>query len=520
MSYAMYLRKSRMDMEAEASGQGDTLKRHRVALTRHAKALRLSVTKIYEEVVSGDSIAARPQMQQLLADVEAGLWDGVLVMEIERLARGDTIDQGVVAQAFRDSSTKIITPIKTYDPENEMDEEYFEFGLFMSRREYKTINRRLQRGKIASMNEGKWAAWKVPYGYQREKLEREKGFILVPDPDTAPVVQNIFLWYTEGYPTETGRERIGSSKIADLLNGSGIKSPSGKLWENSLVRSILGNPVYCGMIRWKKRTGRKVVENGVQKRKFTIDRDATQYYQGRHEPLISKETFDLAEKLRRTSPHTTCPRKYDLKNPFSKLCVCGACGHAMWRHLYQGGVEQMICTYPQCPTMGSYLVEVERAVLEAMEDWLADFALEYQQQSVDTADETGALQASLASLQREITQLEEQESRAYDLVEQGVYTPELFVSRVKSLSSRRESLEQQRVEASQQLRRMTDLRRSHEELVPSIRKVIETYPLCSSAKEKNDLLRSVLEKIEYTKTEGGRYCPSNMRIVVYPRLFL
>ena len=92
-------------------------------------------------------------------------------MEVERLARGDTIDQGIVAQTFKLSCTKIITPMKTYDPNNEYDEEYFEFGLFMSRREYKTINRRLQRGRVASVKEGKYVGNKSPYGYTRMKLE-------------------------------------------------------------------------------------------------------------------------------------------------------------------------------------------------------------------------------------------------------------------------------------------------------------------------------------------------------------
>lgn len=59
-------------------------------------------------------------------------------MEIERLARGDTIDQGIVAQTFKYSGTRIITPARDYDPSSEADEEYFEFGLFMSRREYQT----------------------------------------------------------------------------------------------------------------------------------------------------------------------------------------------------------------------------------------------------------------------------------------------------------------------------------------------------------------------------------------------
>lgn len=84
-------------------------------------------------------------------------------MEVERLARGDTIDQGLVAQAFKFSDTRIITPVKSYDPNNEFDEEYFEFGLFMSRREYKVINRRLQRGRLASVKEGKWVSNRAPY---------------------------------------------------------------------------------------------------------------------------------------------------------------------------------------------------------------------------------------------------------------------------------------------------------------------------------------------------------------------
>ena len=163
-AYAIYLRKSRVDLEAEAAGSGDTLARHRNTLLELAAARQLSVSKIYEEVVSGDTIAARPQMQQLLSDVEAGRWEGVLVMEVERLARGDTIDQGLVAQAFKFSDTRIITPVKSYDPNNEFDEEYFEFGLFMSRREYKVINRRLQRGRLASVKERKWVSSRAPLG--------------------------------------------------------------------------------------------------------------------------------------------------------------------------------------------------------------------------------------------------------------------------------------------------------------------------------------------------------------------
>ena len=143
----IYLRKSRADREAEARGEEETLARHERILLDLAKRRGCHIGAIYREVVSGETISARPVMQRLLQEVESGMWDGVLVVEVERLARGDSIDQGVVARAFQYSDTKIITPTKTYDPNNEFDEEYFEFGLFMSRREYKTIS-------AASMQDG------------------------------------------------------------------------------------------------------------------------------------------------------------------------------------------------------------------------------------------------------------------------------------------------------------------------------------------------------------------------------
>jgi hypothetical protein len=139
--YLIYLRKSRSDLEAEAHGEGETLSRHEHTLLELAKRQHLNVTDIYREVVSGDTIAARPMMQRVLSEVEQGVWSGVLVMEVERLARGDTIDQGIIAQTFKFSGTKIITPIKTYDPDNEFDEEYFEFGLFMSHHTVRTRTR-------------------------------------------------------------------------------------------------------------------------------------------------------------------------------------------------------------------------------------------------------------------------------------------------------------------------------------------------------------------------------------------
>ena len=70
--YLIYLRKSRSDLEAEAHGEGETLSRHEHTLLELAKRQHLNVTDIYREVVSGDTIAARPMMQRVLSEVEQG----------------------------------------------------------------------------------------------------------------------------------------------------------------------------------------------------------------------------------------------------------------------------------------------------------------------------------------------------------------------------------------------------------------------------------------------------------------
>ena len=99
--YLLYLRKSRKDRERELqTGDFDTLGRHRQTLLALARERGYHIAAIFEEVVTGDTILERPEMQKLLAAVETGQYAGVLVMEVPRLARGNTKDQGIVAETF------------------------------------------------------------------------------------------------------------------------------------------------------------------------------------------------------------------------------------------------------------------------------------------------------------------------------------------------------------------------------------------------------------------------------------
>lgn len=119
-----------------------------------AERAGLPIVAEYSEIISGDRLSDRPEMQRLLADVAAGMYDGVLTVEVSRLTRGDLMDQGRIMNTFKYSGTKIITPEHTYDLSEDWDEDVLQSDLMMARREYKYIKKRMQRGRQASSLRG------------------------------------------------------------------------------------------------------------------------------------------------------------------------------------------------------------------------------------------------------------------------------------------------------------------------------------------------------------------------------
>lgn len=515
MAYCMYLRKSRADIEAEERGEGETLARHEKILLELAKKMGLNVTKIYKEIGSGETISSRPVMQQLLRDVEEGMWEGVLVVEVERLARGDTIDQGIVAQTFKYSNTKIITPIKVYDPQNEFDEEYFEFGLFMSRREYKVINRRLQRGRLESVKEGKYVGNKPPYGYRRKKLEKDKGYTLVPHPEESRVVKQIFEWYVNG---------IGVSQIVRKLNDMKIPAANGGDWVNASVQGILQNPVYIGKIRWNFRpqikkviNGQTVVQRPRNKEWLVVD--------GLHEPIIDEETFRMAQERLAKNPSVPIPRKYVIKNPLAGLIVCGICGRKMVRRPFNDGrPDILMCQYTSCKNVSTRFELVESRLLQALEIWLKDYKLELNENGEysNNSEDIELIKTSLSRIEKELETLNVQYNRLHDLLEQGVYSVDKFIERSRILSERIETTKKEKEELQKVLEDISFREESKRLIVPKIEGILESYYNIQDPAEKNKLLKEVIEKAVYTKTvKGSRWHldrQDDFELVIYPKL--
>lgn len=522
MQYCIYLRKSRADAEAEARGEGETLARHEKILLELAKKMNLTITEIYREIVSGETISSRPVMQQLLSEVEQGRWTGVLVMEVERLARGDTIDQGIVAQAFKYSNAKIITPLKIYDPNNEFDEEYFEFGLFMSRREYKTINRRLQQGRIASVKEGKYIGSIPPYGYKRKKLENQKGYTLETFPEQADIVKMIFQLYTHGEQKSDGSlKRLGISLIVRKLNTLKIPPKKGDAWVPSTIQDMLRNPVYIGKIRWNwRKIVKRVVDGQIHRERPRTKDEECVLVEGLHKPIIDNQTWKLAQKyLSQNEPRLTSTRS-QVKNPLSGLVICGLCGRKMVRRPYKKTAASLMCPVTSCKNVSSKLSVVEERLLSALEGWLQDFKIIW---GVDkpspSKSQKNIKKKSLTKLHKALLEQEKQMSNIHDLLEQGVYSTETFIERSKVITEKITKTKLDRDLLIEELHLEEEKEKNLNTLIPKIERVLEMYANADDPGLKNDLLKSVLEKAVYIKKVGGRWHNSeDFELILHPIL--
>ncbi|SHF03751.1 Site-specific DNA recombinase [Tissierella praeacuta DSM 18095] len=515
--YCMYLRKSRKDIESELGGEEETLKRHENILLDLATKMNISINKdaIYREVVSGETIASRPEMQRLLSDVEQGVWKGVFVIEVERLARGDTMDQGLVAQTFKYSNTKIISPMKIYDPLNEFDEEYFEFGLFMSRREYKAINRRLQRGRIQSIQEGKYLGTMAPYGYKRVKLKNQKGYTLEINPNEAKIVKLIYKLYTDD-------NRIGISLIANKLNEIKIPTVKGGDWTTSTIRGILSNPVYIGKIRWNSRPEvKKMIEGKIIKERPRADKKDWILVKGLHNPIIDEYIFNLAQKYLEKNPTVPVPTRYKIMNPLAGLIVCKICNRKLKRRPYKNYPATLICDGPTCTNVSSYLNLVEKRLLDSLEIWLQEHKLKYKKQENKKYNlEIDIINKSISKLDIKLDTLNKQLNNMYDLLEQGIYSNQLFINRSKLICEEIDSLKKDKNYLLNKINSEEYSELHKEILIPKIENIIKVYWTLDEPADKNNLLKEILEKAVYCKTVNGRWHnnPDEFELEIYLKL--
>ncbi|WP_321833578.1 recombinase family protein [Clostridium butyricum] len=480
----IYLRKSRADEEMEKLGQGETLSKHRKALLKYAKEKNLNIVEIKEEIVSGDSLFHRPKMLELLKEVENKEYSGVLVMDIDRLGRGGMKDQGIILDAFKESNTKIITPTKTYDLNNDLDEEMTEFKTFFSRRELKTINRRMQGGRIRSVEDGNYIATNAPYGYDIDFIQKSRT-LKINEPESN-IVKIIFKMYIEGN---------GAGTIANYLNSLNCKTKANRNFTSSSVLFILRNPVYIGKITWKKREYKKSLSPDKIKDCRTRDKEEWIVVTGKHQPLIDIDTFNRANEILQGKYHIP----YKLNNPpanqFAGIVECGICGKKMIMRKVKDK-KRLMCIH-KCGNKSVRLDFFEKEVLKKLESYLRKYKAEIEN-NTETNSNVEIYSKQIIELKKELTLLSKQKLNLFDLLERGIYTEDIFIERSNNINTRIQNLEQEISKLNNMIEyENTKLDINH---VVMFENVINGYKSTNDIQLQNELLKTIISEITYLKT--------------------
>ena len=500
--YLMYLRKSRMDTDYEDVSVEETLSRHRQILDRFCRDKKLNVVEVLEEVVSGESLAARPQMMRLLDLVSTGMYAGVVCMDIERLSRGSSMEAGYIMQIFQTNYCKIITPGKTFDLQNESDEQFTDMKFMFSRYELKTINKRLVRGRNQSASEGKFMGSMAPYGYRPYKLPGVKGNSLRIEPEEAKVVQMIYDMY--------GKQGMGYNAIAYALNDMHIPARKGQ-WSQTSIVNILTNEVYLGKIRWRREPVKRVVRDGFLA-KTRILNDDYELYDGMHEPIITEEQWEMAKAVKKKKGHHSTHTTKELKNPFAGILFCEKCGAALKRNV--PGKNQGTAPWFRCPTRGCdcRIVKchtVEEAIRDAMEDWLDEYIIQINSESKPKVD---PIATALEAVQAQLAGLQQQQDTLCDYLEKGVYTIDMFTKRNATLAREIKKLQESEAELMRKKESGSQANQAAMEIIPTTQHILDNYDVLTIA-EKNRLWKLVMKKATVYRTPDGE-----LSVHIYPKL--
>lgn len=504
--YIMYLRKSQMDRDFEDASVEETLKRHERTLTEFCEKNNITIDVILKEVVSGESLTEREKIQTLLSLINEGDYAGVVCMDIDRLSRGSSVDSGYIMQVLQINGCKIVTPQKTYDLNNESDEQFADMKFMFSRYEHKTINKRLRAGRESSVKEGKFVGSKAPFGYEKVKLKGEKGFTLKILPNEAEVVHMIFDWYTQ--------EGLGTGQIAHRLNELHIKPRHSDEWSGSSVLQMIRNEHYVGKTVSKRYPIRKSFVDGKLVKKAYRNKNY-ELYDGRQEPIITEEQFELAQQIRNNNYVAPAKISTTLANPFAGVLYCGICGTPMKRNTSATSAKNTHARF-KCPkekTCGckSHILEdVEAAIVDEMREWLNGYIISLD---ADIPIKNDGLETSLAMLQNKLEELFEQQDTICELHEKGEYSDRLFKRRNDQIEKEIDQVESDIRDLEIKIAEQEEEESINLNIIPTSQRLLDNYD-DMTPQEKNDLWKEVLHKATFKKTETkGKF-----EIVIYPKL--
>ena len=494
---ALYVRLSRDD---ENEGDSNSIQHQIEILTKYCKDHAISRYQIYKDDGFSGTNFKRPGFLDMIGDIEAGLVNMVIVKDMSRFGR-NYLEVGLYTEIrFPEMGVRFIAVNDGVDSDDQMGNDFTPFRNIINEWYAKDTSKKIRAVFRNKGMSGQRLAVNAPYGY----IKGEDGHLLV-DEETAPVVELIFQLCVEGN---------GPGKIARMLKEREIPTPgtitfqrTGQTsryfpddpcrWNAATVQRILEQDTYLG-----RTTNFKTTKLSYKSKKTVINSpDKWAVFEGTHEAIIDKETWEIVRKSRE---HRRRPTKMGEMGLFSGLAYCADCGAKLYHHrsiTLTKEQESYICSNYQsrkkCTAHYIRAVVLEQLVLQNLQRVVA-YAQEDENEFVRRVMEnkTAVQRAEQEQAKRK---LEKQERRISELdrIIQQLYEDRvsgaLSAERFAKLSGGYEKEQEELKQSAKELQAIVNTIETQAVNVQSFLKIVRKYTAPTELTPA--LLREFVEKI-------------------------
>jgi site-specific DNA recombinase len=331
VKYVLYARKSTESEERQVLSIDSQIKE----MLELAERDGLEVVEIRRESHSAKESGQRPVYKEILEDVRRGRFNGILTWAPDRLSR-NAGDLGSIVDLM---DQQLLMEIRTYGQQfKNSPNEKFLLMILCSQAKLENDNKSInvKRGLRTRVEMGLWPG-PAPTGYLKEKRMDRKCEVIL-DPLRAPIMKQMF--------EKVAYEHWSGKKVYNWLRFDlNFRTEAGKKhFSLGNIFRNLSNHFYYGVFEYPRKSGN--------------------WYQGKHEPIITKELFDLVQAQLKSN----VLRSENKEFAFTKLMVCGLCESGIsacekWKKQKNGNVHRYVyykCTQGKDKNCnGQYIEEKE-----------------------------------------------------------------------------------------------------------------------------------------------------------------
>lgn len=325
---AIYCRLSKDD---DLQGESASIANQRDMLESYCRRQGWEVVKVYQDDGFTGLNMNRPDLKRMLEDAGKGKVNLVITKDLSRLGR-NYLETGYLIETFFPKNGVRYIAMNDGIDTNRDNNDIAPFKNILNEMYSKDISKKVHSSYLLKAQKGEFTGCIAPFGYKKDP--EDKNHLLV-DEETAPVVRLIFRYALEGHGPNYIRRRLEAGKhpcptwwnrvrgLRDTRTKWEKKDPeNGRyVWDFSVIKDLLMNPVYMGAIASQKKDYRFKVGTIREKKP-----EAWIVVEGQHEAIISPEDFAIVQSKLKSRQRPGQDGEYSL---FAGLIKCGECGKAL-----------------------------------------------------------------------------------------------------------------------------------------------------------------------------------------------